>query len=85
MVLPVKTDYLAYRGLTQLQDSIQEIQELIDPELKVIGVIATLYDTRVSDEREILALLKKEYNLLGVVKRLAVAKKGLYDGRTAVE
>ena len=85
VVIPVKTDYLAYRGLTQLQDSIQEIQELINPELKVLGVIATLYDTRVSDDREILALLKKEYNLLGVVKRLAVAKKGLYDGRAAVE
>ena len=82
VVIPVKT---AYRGLTQLQDSIQEIQELINPELKVLGVIATLYDTRVSDDREILALLKKEYNLLGVVKRLAVAKKGLYDGRAAVE
>lgn len=38
-------------------------------------MIATLYDTRVSDDREILALLK----------RLAVAKKGLYDGRAAVE
>ena len=85
VIIPVKTDYLAYRGLTQLQDSIQEIQELINPELKVLGVIATLYDTRVSDDREILALLKNEYNLLGVVKRLAVAKKGLYDGRAAVE
>ena len=84
-MIPVKTDYLAYRGLTQLQDSIQEIQELINPELKVIGVIATLYDTRVSDDREILALLKKEYNLLGVIKRLAAAKKGLYDGLAAVE
>ena len=31
VVIPVKTDYLAYRGLTQLQDSIQEIQELINP------------------------------------------------------
>lgn len=38
-------------------------------------MIATLYDTRVSDDREILALLK----------RLAAAKKGLYDGRAAVE
>lgn len=84
-VIPVKTDYLAYRGLTQLQDSIQEIQELINPELKVLGVIVKLYDIRVSDDREILALLKKEYNLLGEVKRLAVAKKGLYDGRAAVE
>ena len=85
MVIPVKTDYLAYRGLTQLQDSIQEIQELINPELKVLGVIATLYDTRVADDRDILALLRKEYNLLGVIKRLAVAKKGIYDGLAAVE
>lgn len=85
VIIPVKTDYLAYRGLTQLQDSIQEIQELINPELKVLGVIATLHDTRVSDDREILELLKKEYNLLGVIKRLAVAKKGLYDGLAAVE
>lgn len=85
VLIPVKTDYLAYRGLTQLQDSIQEIQELINPGLKVIGVIATLYDTRVADDREILALLRKEYNLLGVIKRLAVAKKGIYDGLSAVE
>lgn len=85
VLIPVKTDYLAYRGLTQLQDSIQEIQELINPSLKVLGVIATLYDTRVADDREILALLRKEYNLLGVIKRLAVAKKGIYDGLAAVE
>ena len=85
VLIPVKTDYLAYRGLTQLQDSIQEIQELINPGLKVLGVIATLYDTRVADDREILSLLRKEYNLLGVIKRLAVAKKGIYDGRAAVE
>ena len=44
-----------------------------------------MFDTRVSDDREILALLKKEYNLLGVIKRLAVAKKGLYEGLAAVE
>ena len=85
VIIPVKTDYLAYRGLTQLQDSIREIQELINPELKVLGVIATLYDMRVSDDREILALLKQEYNVLGVVKRMAAAKKGIYDGLAVVE
>ncbi len=85
VIIPVKTDYLAYRGLTQLQDSIQEIQELINPELEVLGVIATLYEKRVGDDNEILAALKKEYNLLGVIKRLAVAKKGVYDGLAVVE
>ncbi len=85
VIIPVKTDYLAYRGLTQLQDSIREIQELINPELKVLGVIATLYEKRVADDNEILAALKREYNLLGVIKRLAVAKKGIYDGLAVVE
>ena len=85
VIIPVKTDYLAYRGLTQLQDSIQEIQELINPGLEVLGVIATLYEKRVADDNEILAALKKEYNLLGVIKRLAVAKKGIYDGLAVVE
>ncbi|MDD3879045.1 MAG: AAA family ATPase [Syntrophomonas sp.] len=85
VLIPVKTDYLAYRGLTQLMDSIGEIQELINPGLQVLGVVATLHDARVTDDREILALLKKEYNLLGVIKRLAVAKKGIYDGRAVVE
>lgn len=85
VIIPVKTDYLAYRGLKQLQDSIQEIQELINPELKILGVIATLYEKRVSDDNEILTALRKEYNVLGVIKRLAVAKKGIYDGHAVVE
>lgn len=65
VIIPVKTDYLAYWGLTQFQDSIQEVQELINPELKVLGDIATLYKKRVGDDNEILTALKKEYNLLG--------------------
>lgn len=85
VIIPVKTDYLAYRGLTQLQDSIREIRELINPGLEVLGVIATLYEKRAADDNEILAALKKEYRLLGVIKRLSVAKKGIYDGLAVVE
>ena len=85
VIIPVKTDYLAYRGLTQLQDSISEIRELINPELETLGVIATFYEKRVADDNEILAALKREYRLLGVIKRLAVAKKGVYDGLAVVE
>lgn len=75
VIIPAKTGYLAYRGLTNLQDSIQEIQELINPCLGVLGVIATLYEKQVADDNEILAVLKKEHNLLGVIKRLAVVEQ----------
>ena len=85
VLIPVKTDYLAYRGLTQLQDSVDEVRELINPGLRLLGVIATMYDTRVSDDRDILALLQREYRVVGVIKRRASAKKGIYDGQAVVE
>lgn len=85
VVIPVKTDYLAYRGLTQLEDSINEVRDLINPDLRTLGVIATLFDTRVADDRDILDLLQKEYDVLGIIKRRASAKKGIYDGLSVVE
>ena len=85
VIIPVKTDYLAYRGLTLLEDSVSEVRDLINPKLEVLGVIATLFDTRVSDDSDILALLQKEYRVLGIIRRRASAKKGIYDGLSVVE
>lgn len=85
VLIPVKTDYLAYRGLTQLEDSVKEVKELINPGLQVLGVIATLYDVRVADDRDILGLLERKYSVAGIIKRRASAKKGIYDGLAVVE
>lgn len=85
VIIPVKTDYLAYRGLTQLNDSISEIKELINEKLKIYGIIATFYETRVKDDKEILEMLKNEYNLIGIIKKQVAAKKGIYDGMAAVQ
>jgi len=85
VIIPVKTDYLAYRGLTQLEDTITEIQELINPDLKNLGVIATLYEMRIKDDNDILKELQKKFKVLGVVKKLALAKKGIYDGLSVTE
>lgn len=85
VIIPVKTDYLAYRGLSQLQETIDEIREEINPSLNVFGVIATMYEMKVSDDTAILELLKRHYNVLGIIKKLAVAKKGLMEGLSVVE
>ena len=85
VIIPVKTDYLAYRGLTQLNDSINEIKDLINDKLKIYGIIATFYETRVKDDKEILEMLKNEYNLIGIIKKQVAAKKGIYDGMAAVQ
>jgi len=85
VIIPTKTDYLAYRGISQLYDTIEEIKDLINPKLKVLGVIATMYEMKISDDVAILNLLRKNYNVIGIVKKMAQIKKGILDGQSVVD
>ena len=85
VLVPVKTDYLAYRGVELLQETISEIQNVINPKLEVMGVVATLYEKRVKDDNDILQALREKYNVIAVVKKMAIAKKGIYDGLSVSE
>lgn len=85
VIIPVKTDYLAYRGLEQLQATIKEVQDFINPRLVVMGVIATIFDKRLKDDKEILQELESKYNVIGVIKNMAIAKRGVYSGKSVME
>ena len=85
VVVPVKTDYLAYRGVELLMESIAEVKALINPQLSVMGVVATMFEKRVKDDNEILQALSQKHNVIGVVKKMAIAKKGVYTGLSVSE
>lgn len=85
VLIPVATDYLAYRGVEYLEDTFASVRELLNPELKLMGVIGTLYDTRLRDDRDILRALRKRYNVLGTVRKLSAGKKSIYDGIVAYD
>ena len=85
VIVPVKTDYLAYRGVELLMESIQDIKDLINPGLSVLGIVATMYEQRVKDDNDILQALRDKYEVIGVIKKRAVAKKGVYDGLSVGE
>ena len=85
VIIPCKTDYLSYRGLEQLENTIDEVQDLVNPDLHIFGIVATLYEMVVKDHNEILDMLKEKYNVIGVTKKSALATKGIYDGKCVVE
>lgn len=85
VIIPCKTDYLAYRGLKQLLETVDTVRAYFKPDIKVVGLLATMYESRAKDDNEILDVLKEEYNVVGVIKRTTQAKKGMYDGLSAVE
>jgi len=47
VIVPVQCEFLAMEGLGQLLSTIQHIQQGVSPNLKVAGLLLTMYDSRV--------------------------------------
>lgn len=70
VLIPVSTDYLALRGLDLLVQTINKVKDNLNENLEIIGILATMYDSRTKHSDEILDVLKNnEYNLLGVISQ----------------
>lgn len=80
VLVPCKTDYLSYRGLEQLEETIEDVKDYLNNKIKIIGVIATFFEKASNDDRDILNGLKEKYNVIGVIKKSVEVKKGIYDG-----
>lgn len=82
VLVPTKPEYLSYRGLTALFETISEIHEddALNPELQIKGVIVTLYQKIIKDQRGMLELIKENYNVLGIVKQSADVYRSIDAG-----
>jgi chromosome partitioning protein len=53
VMVPVECEYFSLRGVALLQDTIRKVQERINPELELLGVLPTMVD-RTVHSREVL-------------------------------
>lgn len=53
VIIPVQCEYLALEGLGQLTQSINRIRSALFPELKVRGVLLTMFDSRILLARDV--------------------------------
>jgi chromosome partitioning protein len=56
VLIPVQAEYYALEGLSQLLNVIQQVRQALNPNLDILGVLITLYDSRNS----LSAQVKKE-------------------------
>lgn len=64
VIIPLTTDLFGLQGLTQLRDTIAEVQEFTNPELKVDGLLLVKYKERTNLTKEVLASLPEYTKLL---------------------
>lgn len=84
VLVPCECSQLSFFALQPLMDTIAGIKEELNENLEVLGVIATLYDSRTLIDKYVLEVLEKTYEVLGVIKRTVAAKRGLSKGLPVV-
>lgn len=63
VLVPLKCETLSHRGLGQLMEAIEEVRRWANPDLRVAGLIPTLYDGRTTHARAVLADLGPRYGV----------------------
>lgn len=54
LVVPLQTEYYALEGIASMMDTIERVQGSVNPDLRILGILLTMYDgrTRLSQEVE---------------------------------
>jgi chromosome partitioning protein len=61
VIIPMQCEYYALEGLTALLDTIQRVQQIINPALQIEGLLRTMYDPRNSLTTDVSAQLSAHF------------------------
>jgi chromosome partitioning protein len=62
VIVPMECEFFALRGVKMLVDTIQKVQERLNPDLEIDGLVATMFDSRTVHSREVLARLVEVFD-----------------------
>ena len=54
VIMPLECEFFALRGIALLTDTIGKVQDRLNPELEILGILGTMYDARTLHSREVL-------------------------------
>jgi chromosome partitioning protein len=61
VIIPMQCEYYALEGLSDLNNTIRQIAKLINPKLRIQGILRTMYDPRSSLTNAVSAQLRKYF------------------------
>ncbi len=64
LLLPVQTEFYALEGVAQLLETMKLVMKQANPNLKLLGVVATMYDKRTSLSSQVFEEIKKYFKNL---------------------
>ncbi len=75
VIVPVQCEYLSMRGLVQLQNTLKMIQENLNPDVRIEGILPTMLDSRTVHAKEAVEILEENFGDLVFKSRIKKAIK----------
>ena len=63
VIVPLQCETLAHRGVGQFLRTVADVQQITNPDLKLLGALPTLYDSRTTHSRDVLFDVSDRYDL----------------------
>jgi chromosome partitioning protein len=63
VLVPLQCEALSHRGVGQLLETVEDVRQFANAELRVLGIVATMYDARTRQHRRILDDVHERYGL----------------------
>ena len=63
VIIPLQCEMLSHRGVGQLLDTVHDVTRILNPKLRVLGVLPTMFDARTNHARAVLADVSGRYGL----------------------
>jgi len=61
VIVPVQCEYLSLRGLIQLENTLTMIRENLNPDVRIQGILPTMFDGRTLHAREAVEILEENF------------------------
>jgi chromosome partitioning protein len=61
VIVPVQCEYLSLRGLIQLENTLTMIRENLNPDVRIKGILPTMFDGRTLHSREAVEILQENF------------------------
>jgi chromosome partitioning protein len=61
VIVPVQCEYLSLRGLLQLEKTLEMIRENLNPDVRIKGILPTLFDARTTHGKESIEVLRENF------------------------
>jgi chromosome partitioning protein len=61
VIVPVQCEYLSLRGLIQLENTLSMIRENLNPDVRIAGILPTMFDGRTLHSREAVEILQENF------------------------